>query len=79
VKIVFINNGVQAAGGTVSSSSLTSNKFNFYIVTNQERGREIHLADKVPTSKANNSLFGTEEDRSVPSNGKYYRTENNLP
>ncbi len=79
VKIVFINNGVQAAGGTVSSSSLTSDKFNFYIVTNQERGREIHLADKVPTSKANTSLFGTEEDRSVPSNGKYYRTENNLP
>ncbi|MBX7181310.1 MAG: LruC domain-containing protein [Bacteroidia bacterium] len=79
VKIVFINNGVVPSGGTVSISQLSSDKFNFYIVSDQERGREVHLADKAPSDKANMALFGTEDDRSSPANGKFYRTENNLP
>jgi LruC domain-containing protein len=43
------------------------------------RGYEIHLPNKKPTSLANASLFGTEDDGSVPSAGKYYVTKNGFP
>jgi len=61
-------------------AELTNDKFNFYIVADidsGDRGREIHLADAVPTSLANKELFGTSDDKSGPN--RYYRTENNLP
>ncbi|NVO21513.1 MAG: LruC domain-containing protein [Bacteroidetes bacterium] len=79
LKIQFINHGVPAPGGTVSFNSLSANTFNFYIVSNQIRGNEIHLADRVPTNLANTSLFGTGSDNSNPAAGKYYKTANNLP
>lgn len=79
VKLVFINNGVPAQGGTVSINQLSANIFNFYIVGNQQRGMEIHLADRLPSNLANTSLFGTGVDDSNPSLGKYYKTANNLP
>ena len=93
VHLVFINNGIPAPGGTVSLAQLTSNAFNFFIVaetwtgamngeakvTIQDRGKEIHLADRIPTDKVNASLFGTLDDDSNPATGKYYKTENNLP
>jgi LruC domain-containing protein len=37
------------------------------------------LPDFKPTSLANNSLFGTQNDDSNPSNGRYYKTDLNLP
>jgi LruC domain-containing protein len=43
------------------------------------RGAEIHLPNKKPTSKANLSLFGTGDDRSVPAQGKYYISNGNYP
>lgn len=43
------------------------------------RGREIHLIDHPPTAKADLKLFGTGDDRSNPSEGRYYRTADNLP
>ncbi|MEI8086681.1 MAG: LruC domain-containing protein [Paludibacter sp.] len=64
----------------VSISELTNDKFNFYIVSDiasADRGREIHLPDAVPTSLANQKLFGTSDDRSNGSH--FYRTANNLP
>lgn len=80
VKMIFIDeNNVPAPGGTVSNLQLTPDVFNFFIVSNQERGREIHLADRVPTSLANTSLFGTLQDDTNPGTGKYYKTDNNLP
>lgn len=79
VKLVFIENGQAATGGKVALSELPANKFNFYIVTKLQRGNEIHLADHVPSNKADASLFGTLSDDSNPSAGKYYKTENNLP
>jgi LruC domain-containing protein len=93
VHLVFINNGTPAAGGTVTNVELNPGIFNFFIVgetwtgqmngnarvTVQDRGKEIHLADRVPTSLANRSLFGTLDDDSNPGNGKYYKTANNLP
>lgn len=53
--------------------------FNPFIIVNGERGREVHLADKQPTSLANTSLFGTSNDATNPSQGKYYKSANNLP
>jgi LruC domain-containing protein len=53
--------------------------FNPFIITDQRRGYEIHLPDYPPTNLADQSVFGTFEDRSNPSAGKYYKTENNLP
>jgi LruC domain-containing protein len=92
--LIFINNGVPASGGTVSNTELTSNTFNFFIVgetktgevvngdvqiTVQDRGKEIHLADRMPTSLVNSSYFGTLDDNSIPGMAKYYKTGNNLP
>lgn len=79
LKIVFIEKGVPATGGKISINKLTANTFNFYIVADQQRGREIHLADRLPSNLANTSLFGTEKDDTQPSQGKYYKTANNLP
>jgi LruC domain-containing protein len=53
--------------------------FNPFIIRDQVRGHEIHMIDKIPTSLMNTALFGTEADVSNPAQGKYYRTENNLP
>lgn len=53
--------------------------FNPFLVVGQNRGREVHLPDFKPTSLANNSLFGTQNDDSNPSNGRYYKTDLNLP
>lgn len=64
----------------ISIKELTTNKFNFYIVSNTakgDRGREIHLADAIPTSLVNKELFGSYDDNSTGAH--YYRTKNNLP
>ncbi len=42
-----------------------------------QRGREIHLANRPPTAKADPKLFGTEDDRSDPARGRYYLTADN--
>jgi len=79
VKLVFIDEGTPATGGTVALGELSPDKFNFYLVARLQRGNEIHMSDRVPTDMANTSLFGTLADDSKPSTGKYYKTENNLP
>ncbi|MGV8139825.1 MAG: LruC domain-containing protein [Mangrovibacterium sp.] len=50
---------------------------NPFIFTDQTRGREVHLMGFTPTSKANNSYFGTDDDSSL--GGKYYRSSQNFP
>jgi len=53
--------------------------FNPFIFVNGDRGREIHLVNMPPTDLANLAFFGTEDDNSIPEEGKYYRTANKLP
>lgn len=53
--------------------------FNPFLIVNQERGREVHLPDQAPTSLADPSYFGTDQDDSDPASGRYYKTRNNLP
>jgi len=79
VVVTFIDNGVAPPGGVVTPAQLTSSSFNFFMFINRERGREVHLPDRLPTSLATTGLFGTNDDNSNPATGRYYRTSNNLP
>jgi LruC domain-containing protein len=53
--------------------------FNPFLIVDQERGREVHLPDHEPTSKADGSYFGTEDDNSDSNAGRFYKTPGNLP
>ncbi len=64
---------------TYTSSDLSISNFNPFLIVNQDRGIEVHLPDYEPTDLANQSLFGSEHDDSDATEGKYYKTENNLP
>ena len=72
VNIAFVAN-------TVPIADLSSLAFNFFIVADDTRGKEIHLPNRVPTNLANTSLFGLKDDDSSVPLGKYYKTLNNLP
>lgn len=63
----------------VQSSFIGSAPFNPFLIAGMSRGHEIHLPGGAPTDKANLALFGTQDDDSNPSTGKYYLTANNLP
>lgn len=60
-------------------SDLDIGNFNPFIILNLERGKEVHLPDRAPTALANQKYFGTGDDTSIPGQGRYYRTSNNLP
>ncbi len=71
VSITFVN--------AISSQILGTYPYNPFIVVDKTRGREVHLPDKNPTSKVDNSLFQQGADYSRPNNGLYYRSRLNLP
>lgn len=60
-------------------SSTGTAPFNPFLIKSQQRGVEIHLPDRVPTSLADQTLFGSSNDNSIPASGRYYKTVNNLP
>ena len=66
-------------GTGVSLSDFSGITFNPFIVVNQNRGREVHLVDHLPTLKMDKSLFRSQGDYSDPARGKYFRTSNNHP
>lgn len=53
--------------------------YNPFIFIKNVRAHEVHLINSPPTDKADLSLFGTYNDNSVPAEGRYYITQNNLP
>jgi LruC domain-containing protein len=61
----------------VSTKELTADNFNPFIIINQDRGIELHLAGYNPSDKADSKLFGTFDDNSK--DGNYYKTKSNLP
>ncbi len=63
----------------VSTDITGTPPYNPFIIVNEERGREVHLADYPPTSLANIQYLGLEHDDSDIATGKYYKTQNNLP
>ena len=61
-----------------SSANLGSPPYNPFIFVNQDRTREVHLAEHPPTSlAAGSAYFGSADDNSEVSG--YYKTYNNLP
>ena len=61
-----------------SSDQLGTAPYNPFIFINGDRSKEVHLAGKEPTSKANSSFFGANNDNTNPSKGVYYKSKNNL-
>ncbi len=62
-----------------SQSAVGAPPYNPFLIKNMSRQVEIHLPDHLPTALADQSLFGTSDDASNPSAGKYYKTSTNLP
>ena len=62
----------------VSMEDVSVAKLNFFLIKNQNRGTEIHLADRKPSSLMTRT-FGTLADTSSPNDGRYFKTQNNLP
>jgi LruC domain-containing protein len=65
-------------GTPVSESSLGTPPYNVFLVVNQNRGREVHLAGQMPTSKASSSFFCTGDDKT---NGStiFYKNDSEFP
>lgn len=63
----------------VAASTLAIANFNPFLISNMRRGYEIHLPGYAPTDKANTALFGTADDNSSPSAGRYYVSKENWP
>ncbi len=78
VTVSFVNS--KGEGNKLyTTKELNANNFNPYLIVNQDRGTEIHLADYIPTDLANFKLFGTSQDNTNPDKGIYYKSKNNLP
>ena len=63
----------------LSLSIVGSPPYNPFLIQNMKRGVEIHLADHLPSSLADISMFGTGHDNSNQAAGRYYKTTANLP
>lgn len=63
----------------LDQSALGSAPYDPFMVIAGERAREVHLVNKAPTAKANQSLFATESDASNPSKGIYYISKDGHP
>lgn len=50
-----------------------------FIIVDGDRGREVHLPDHPPTSRADQSWLGSSHDTSDRSRGRYYKSQSNLP
>ncbi|MFM2359585.1 MAG: hypothetical protein RLY16_1578 [Bacteroidota bacterium] len=63
----------------LQGSATSEISVNPYLIINQDRSKEIHLVNFVPTSKASRTLFGTTDDKSNVATGVYYKSKSNLP
>ena len=59
-------------------ANLGTAPYNPFIFINGDRTKEVHMANAVPTSKANVAFFGQSSDTSNPATGRYYKSSNNL-
>ena len=64
---------------SLSLSTFGVPPYNPFIFIDRNRSREVHLIDHLPTDLADQSLFGTAQDDSQPSSGRYYTTQPNQP
>jgi LruC domain-containing protein len=54
-------------------------QLDFFIFRSDFRGREIHFADYPPTDRFDKTQFGKFDDTSKIADGRYFRTQKNLP
>jgi LruC domain-containing protein len=62
----------------VALSTFGQDEYNPFIY-NSGRGHEVHVAGKTPTSVADASLFGTNDDNTSVAASRYYVTKTGLP
>jgi len=79
VQITFYKDGSFGPSGAVTYSDLDIGNFNPFIIINQNRAREVHLADFEPTDLVDMDVFGTFNDNSIPASGRYYKSNLGLP
>lgn len=65
--------------GKYNENQINLTNFNPFIIVDMTRSKEIHLPDYAPTSLVANFYFNTLHDDSNITQGRYYKTENNLP
>ncbi len=63
----------------VTRAALGTAPYNTFLIARNERGREIHLANHQPTTKANVAYFGTGNDKTNPGLNKFYKDDSNMP
>lgn len=63
----------------VSRGSLGSQPYDFFMVTDQDRSKEIHLKGKPNISPSVTANFGQDDDASNPGSNQFYQTANGLP
>ncbi len=63
----------------VALSAMGLPPYNPFMIINKERSKEVHLIDGKPTDLMDMSMLGTGHDNSIPANGRYFVTQNNLP
>jgi LruC domain-containing protein len=61
------------------AASLGTPPYNPYLIKDGDVNVEVHLPWMAPTALADQALFGTADDSSVPASGRYYKSANNLP
>lgn len=71
-----INFVISFAADKVSIDEIAINP---YLIINQNRSNEVHLADKAPTDKVDTKQFGTQDDDSKIEAKRFYKDKNNLP
>lgn len=71
VKITFVS--------PVDIATLGTGPYNPFLICNKQRGLEAHLPGNLPTDRADASFFGTVNDQTNPSLGKYYLSADNWP
>jgi len=71
VDILFSSPQAAATVGTMP--------YNPFVISQMHRTVEIHLAGNAPTDKADKTLFGTGNDNSSVSAGRYYQSASNWP
>lgn len=63
----------------IPASSIAGAPYNPFIFINNERGRECHLRNRLPTDLAELSYLGTNDDLSIPDEGRYYVSPRRVP
>jgi len=84
-----LNNGFYGLSDTVhinlhfsvpqSQMDVGTPPYNPFLIKDMNRGIEVHMPDRIPTSLADPAYFGSGDDNSIPATGRYYKTKTNLP